>query len=277
MPQRVETGANKFPPEPFTFLRGNGDKNQIHSVGLIFEPDFFTLYAYADRKGRETIGFSTLATDADPPAPFSAEPLYAFAFTPEWTLVPRATFQPEDAKDHLIFNTTATAKDEAAYDVLPLLDTVVVYRKNPEAEQTLDKVHPGLRMKHLATAALDLMFRSTKSRSEPFLWIHLVGRHAMIAVGRDGSPILANTIETTHPSDLEFFVLFAAKQLGLDMHTDLYLTGQSKNQDQISALLKRHFRIHPPPLPPGSESNEPIEQTLSIKHFIGLFAPACAS
>ena len=273
----METGPNNFPPEPFTFLKRNGEKKQIQSVGLIFEPDFFTLYAYASRNGEGVVGFSTLSPDSLTNLTLPQEPLYALAYSPEWTLVPRSTFRPEDAREHLLFNTAASDKDEPGIDVLVVFDAVLIYRVRPEAERILAAISPGLRMRHLASTALELMFKSTRLHASPFIWIHLLGDHAMVVAGKNRTPVLATSVDARHAPDLAYFTLFSAKQLELDAHTFLYLTGNSKNADQIRSLLKNHFHTVSPPPAPTTHPQEPTEPSLESRHFMGLYAPICAS
>lgn len=277
----METGQNKFPPEPFTYLKRNGDKTQIQSVGLIFEPDFFTLYAYGDRQGHDPIGFSTLSIETSPNEyahPILHEPLYALAYTPHWTLVPRAIFREGDAWEHLQFNTAATEMEKVAFDSLPLLDAVLVHQTRPDAEERLAILSPGLQMRHFTTVALELMFRSVAAQKDsPFIWIHLLGGQAMVVVGKDRLPILANSIEMRFVEDLEYYVLFAAKQLKLDTRTPIHVSGYSTHADKLKSALNRYFdTLTSPPVPTATKFETP-EQSLLTRHFMGLYAPICAS
>ncbi len=277
----METGLNNFPPEPFTYLKRNGDKTKIQSVGLIFEPDFITIYAYGDRQGHDPIGFSTLSIETSPNEyahPILHEPLYALAYTPNWTLVPRSIFREEDAWEHLRFNTAATDKERVAFDSLPSLDAVLIHQTRPDAEEHLAILSPGLQMRHLTSVALELMFRSVDTKGDyPFIWVHLLGGQALVVVGKDRNPILTNSIEARFVEDLEYFVLFAAKQLKLDTRTPVHISGYSKHADRLKSALNRYFdTVTPPPTPTAAKSETP-EQSLATRHFMGLYAPICAS
>lgn len=277
----METGPNNFPPEPFTYLKRNGDKSQIQSVGLIFEPDFFTVYAYGDRQGRDLIGVSELTDPLSTSSeihPLIREAQYALVYTPHWTLVPRPVFKASEAWDHLHFNTAAENPDHMSYDTLPLLDVVLVYEARPEHERRLAQLSPGLQARHVTSALLELVMRSAPTHAEShFLWVHLMGHHAIIVAGQDRSIRFANAIEARFVEDLRYFVLFSAKQLEIPSSSPLYLTGHSPFHDRFRAALTSDFNLLPPPSPREPNPIDGLESSLTARHFIGSHASICAS
>lgn len=275
----METGPNNLPIEPFTFLKRSGEKSNIQSVGLIFEPDFFTAYWYGDRSGQDLIGFSTLSRDAKLESilrKIKTEPLYALVYTPEWTLIPRSIVQEDDLERYLVFNTSADENDGAGQDSIPLLDATLIYKKETRAEELIENWRPGLQIKHTASAALELFLRSYRNSDQRSLHVHFIGNHVIIAVLAKEQLLFANAIHAKYFEDLHYYILFAAKQLDISSRDTILLSGHSGFSSKLKNLLAKSFENVRTPDLKDVNDGVALNEELRERHFLGIHTPLCA-
>lgn len=255
-------------------------KADIQSIGLIFEPDFFTAYFYGDLEARIPIAFG--AFDSTVPLQSSEikalKPIFALSFIGDYTLVPMQVFNDEDAGKYLSFNTSATA-NEAEWNRIIGLDSVLIYQRDEKSEATVERIYPTLRVKHGMGALLEFCRQNQKGNHEVFL--NQSGDVFDLVIFSSSAVLFANSIHAGHVEDVRYFLLYTLKTLELNTDINVNLLGASAKNKKIIELLKPYF-----PKLDTSLNNDTINNKISISHlpdpqfaathWAGIYASVCA-
>ena len=265
--------------EGLTFLHNNA-KEDIESIGLVFEPNFFTGYFYADSQAKKLLAYK--AFDSTVPLQSrdikALRPLFALSFKGDYTLVPQVVFNESDAGKYLDFNTSAGAQ-EAEWDRIIGLESVIIYQRDKESEKSVESVFPGLRLKHGVGALLEFCRQKENTDAEVFL--HQSGSSFDLAIFHKSKLLFANTIQAGHPEDVRYFLLYTLKTLELKPETPVNLLGAAAKNDEVIELLKpympniRQGAIH------GNRDHNIIkpagvEPRFTSTNWAGIYASLCA-
>ena len=265
--------------EGLTFLHNNA-KEDIESIGLVFEPNFFTGYFYADSQAKKLLAYKVF----DSTVPLQSHeikalrPLFAISFKGEYTLVPQAIFNETDAGKYLAFNTSAD-KLEAEWDRIIGLESVIIYQRDKESEKSIESVFPGLRLKHGVGALLE--FCRQKENTEAEAYLHQSGNSFDLAIFKKSKLIFANSIQAGHAEDVRYFLLFTLKTLELkpDIHVNL-LGVAAKNQEVVELLKPYMPNIRQAAIHGNRDHNiiKPagVDPRFTSTNWAGIYASLCA-
>jgi|SRR5690554_5279652 len=265
--------------EGLTFLHNNA-KEDIESIGLVFEPNFFTGYFYADSHAKKLMAYKVF----DSTVPLlsheikALRPLFAITFKGDYTLVPLAVFNESEAGKYLAFNTSAD-EHEAEWDRIIGLETVIIYQRDKKSEKSIESVFPGLRLKHGVGSFLEFCRQQENSEAEAFL--HQSGNSFDLAIFHKSKLIFANSIHSDHPEDVRYFILYTLKTLDLKPETPLNMLGGASKNDKVIALLKPYMpNIKQVSIHNNSEHNilKPagVDPRFTSTNWAGIYASQCA-
>ena len=255
-------------------------KADIQSIGLIFEPDFFTAWFYGDMEAGIPIGFG--AFDSTVPLQSSQikslKPIFALSFNGDYTLVPMQVFNDEDAGKYLSFNTSAAGID-AEWNRIIGLDSVLIYQRDEKSEATVERIFPSLRVKHGVGALLEFCRQNQQDDSQVFL--NQSGDVFDLVIFSGSALLFANSIHAGHPEDARYFLLYTLKTLELNTATKVNLLGASAKNNKLIELLRPYL----PNLSPSLTDNV-VRDKISISHlpdpqfaathWAGIYASICA-
>ena len=112
-------------------------ENNIETIGLLFEPNFFHIHCYSDLYGENFV--KTVSCRRDKHYNFSElqskNHLFATITNPNWTLVPTAIFREEDAKRYLELNSGYGGNSSLSYSALDGLGSTLIFERDEEAEK----------------------------------------------------------------------------------------------------------------------------------------------
>ncbi len=247
--------------ENITFFTGN-NQEEIHGIGLIFGPNFFTVYFYSDSDGSHCIGFSTFSrselgrvTDWK-----HHTPIYAFTFKEVWTLIPEDIFKEEHLDTYLEFNTSHAGENLTDWHRVMNIDGVVCFEQDREASQAVLESFPGLALRHgiVPLIAFDRATRTGGVHAD----LTQYGHSYTLIIFRDDQLIFANSILGKHIEDVLYFVLYTFDQLDVSNETPFRLLGEAiKNENLIKSL--------------GLYLSE-LEVQTEHEHWLGKNAATCA-
>lgn len=232
------TGKNNI-LDGLTYL-GSHSKDDIQSIGLVFEPNFFTAYFYGDAEAKEIVAYHVL----DSTVPLlsheikSLKPLYALSFIGDYTLVPQQIFDETEAGKYLEFNTSATA-NSAEWERIIGFEAVLIYSRDDKSERAVDAIFPGLGLKHGVGALLEFCRQNLSGNEQVFL--NQSGDLFDLVIFNKKGLVLANSITAGHAEDVRFYVLYSLKQLNIDGDIDITLLGSAAKNETVIALLKPYF------------------------------------
>lgn len=255
-------------------------KADIQSIGLIFEPNFFTAYFYGDLEARIPLAYGTF----DSTVPLQSgeikalKPVFALSFIGDYTLVPQQVFNDDDAGKYLSFNTSAVAS-EAEWNRIIGLDSVLIYKRDERSETTVERIFPSLRVKHGMGALLEFCRQNQNENHEVFF--HQSGDVFDLVIFSKSNLLFANSIHASHPEDARYFLLYTLKTLGLKTDVKVNLLGASAKNEKVIDLLKPYL-----PKLISTFKSSALSAKISITnlpdprfaaaHWAGIYASVCA-
>ncbi|MCA1763328.1 MAG: DUF3822 family protein [Cryomorphaceae bacterium] len=249
------------------------EKEEIKSVGLVFEPNFFTVYYYADTAAKKPVGYDrksrTETTDLAELKGYT--PLFAVSFKPEWTLVPKSLFEEDNAGSILAFNTEFEGED-VEWDEILGVDAIQIFGKDAYADNLVGKVFPGLRVTHGARALIEFHRKSAELKSHTVIF--QAENEWYITVFRDGKLLFANSINADYPEDVRYFLLYTFKQLQLKTDQKVVLLGEAVINLGLKNILEKYLRVEQPGKNKTLDSQLPTETR--ARHWAGIYASQCA-
>lgn len=265
--------------EGLTFLHNNA-KEDIESIGLVFEPNFFTGYFYADSQAKKLLAYKVF--DSTVPLQSYAikalRPLFALSFKGDYTLIPQVIFNEADAGKYLNFNTSAEVQ-EAEWDRIIGLESVIIYQRDKESEKSIESVFPGLRLKHGVGTFLE--FCRQKENLEAEAYLHQSGNSFDLAIFHKSKLVFANTIQAGHSEDVRYFLLYTLKTLKLEPEISLNMLGAAANNDEVITLLKPYLpNIQQGAIQSSFDQNitkpTSVDPRFTSTNWAGIYASLCA-
>ncbi len=252
---------------------GNSNKEDIHAVGLVFEPNFFRVYFYSDRDAQKLVAAEKVENGAASALKNIASlyPLFAITFNAHYTLVPNALFNEDHAQDILAFNTESKSPN-VDWNNDPVNQDKIIFELDIHAEQYLDKTFPGLQLKHGAHALISFCKNiQTANRCSLLL---KNGERYTVTIVESGRTKYINTIEAKHAEDVVYFLLYTLKTLKFDLSSPLYLLGNYRDEESLISVLQTYLpevNIHSP-----VPTNLPLNSQERTEHWAGVYASICA-
>ncbi len=251
----METGGNK-PAEVRRVSLGGGAK----ALGLSFEPGFLRLLYYSDRNGQEYIGSESFplseAERVISELPQDRHPLFAHAYSPVLSLVPKALFQDEEAGSWLRFTSDYNPDHNSLmWSNLHEYDAVVVYSIPREYEEWCSQRFPALRISHPIEMQCRLMHRAGLDNAWTMI-VNKTGSVALITAFEGKKLHLANAIDSEHLEDLAYYILYGTKQLPCKSDDlKILLLGDAAESDYLKEVL--------------ASCSVPLDQCLRMDFFAG--------
>lgn len=277
----METGKNKASTASRSGHFPGREEDEIQSIGLCFEPDFFSVWAYSDKFGEECIGrerfpsgeFENAAT-----ADFAGKAaLFAFSHSPIYTPVPTSLFDEDQAKTYLGFNTEFSGKGTADSDTIPEAGITLVYSDPDQTQNIVDKHWPGLKVHHVAGQLIRILLRLA-APSERMCYIYAEGDTYFFFAFENGKLLMTNAVKAPHTEDALYFTLFALKQLYTEAgsHTPVTLLGAAADRTDLIEGLGAYLpdlktELDPKDIP---VSGRPDAAEFA-RHIIGYSAQLC--
>jgi len=254
-------------------LFGNSNKENIHSVGLVFEPNFFRLYYYADRDAHNLLGTEKVNYGAEPELKEISKlyPLYALTFNAHYTLLPNALFNEENAQDVLAFSTQSSSPN-VDWNSDPVNRAKIIFERDILAEQYLDKTLPGLQLKH-GILALILFCRNIKSTKSCAILLKNSDQYTIMIV-EDSQSKYVNTIDAQHHEDVVYFLLYTLKTLNESLTLPLYLLGNFQSEEKLISALSGYLPNVNLKIP--ISTNLPLSSEEATENWLGVHASICA-
>lgn len=206
-----------------------GEEN-ITSIGLFFEPDFFRIHCYSDVDGKQytkTASYNRLG-NYDFSSVQSKIPLFAVSSHAYWTLIPTSIFREEDAKRYLELNTGFNGQDSFGYSTLHGLEAVLIYQRDKEAEKLVSKIQVALETKHVAGILLEHGRRKAKMTGKDLLCVQVLDQSAVVILFNRGSLLLANSVEVTKSDDLIYYLFYTLKKLDISVAVEAEFGGSGE-------------------------------------------------
>lgn len=251
----------------------DSDKVDIKSVGLVFEPNFFTVYYYSDIDAESAVGYDRKerSETKDLSALKAYAPLFAITFKPEWTLIPKSLFSENDAAALLSFNTSFEG-DKAEWDEILGIEAVQIFGRDELAEKLIEPVFPGLRVTHGARSLIELHRKTPDLKSKTLVF--QAENAWYFTIFKNGKLLFANAISADYPEDVRYFLFYTFKQLNLDTNQTVVLLGEAVMNLGLKNLLEKYLstefisenKLQLNSLPP---------ETLA-QHWAGIYASICA-
>ncbi|MFT5904391.1 MAG: hypothetical protein ACI9O2_001251, partial [Flammeovirgaceae bacterium] len=94
-----------------------------------------------------------------------------------------------------------------------------------EAEKLINQIQPALETKHLEGTLLEYGRRKTSETKSDLLQIQVLDQLAIINIFKQGSLLLANSIEVTKAEDLIYYIFYALKKLDISNEIQAELEG----------------------------------------------------
>jgi len=251
----------------------DSEKEEIKSVGLVFEPNFFTVYYYSDPQAKNLIGYErkTRSEITDLSDLKTYTPLYAVTFKPEWTLVPKDLFSEDDADALLSFN-TAFEGNGAEWDEILGIDAIQIFGKDEQAEKLVQQAFPGLRVTHGARSLIELHRKTPHLNSQTLVFQTESAWY--ITIFKNGKLLFANAINTDHPEDVRYFLFYTFKQLNLGTDQSVVLIGEAVMNLGLKNLLEKYLHIQP--IGENKLYASELAPETRARHWTGIYASLCA-
>ena len=277
----METGKNNTSTASRSGLFSGREQEDIQSIGLCFEPDFFSVWFYADKFGEDCIGRERFAfgeIEKIATAEFADKAvLFALSHSPIYTLIPTALFEEAQAKTYLAFNTEFSGKGAAESDDIPEAGITLVYNDPKESQEIIDKHWPGLKVHHAAGQLIRILLRLAKT-SERRCYIYAEGDTYFFFAFENGKLLMSNAVEASHTEDALYFTLFALRQLYTEAgeKTPVTLLGAAAERPDLITGLGAyvndlHTDLEPRDIP---VSGQPDAAEFA-RHIIGYSAQLC--
>lgn len=262
--------------EGLTYFGGHSN-DDLKSIGLVFEPNLFTIYYYTDLESHHIAGFRTYDSKVNL-SDLELNDLqanYALIFTSDWTLVPQNIFHEDDATKFLEFNATSEI-GKAEWERLIGFEAVIIHEPNLASEKILESVFPGLELKHGVGSLLEFCRIHQQKIKGITSYLHQSEDRFTLVIFDSDKLIFANTIHSKHMEDLRYFVLYSFKTLNLDTgHSVFLLGGATKNKELI-----KNLRIYLSQIKTSIELNDGSVSEMNSEpnaaHWPGIYAKVCA-
>ena len=262
--------------EGLTYFGGHSN-DDLKSIGLVFEPNFFTIYFYADLESHQIAGYRTFNSDENL-AEIELNNLkanFALSFTSDWTLVPQNVFHEDDALKFLQFN-TAAEHGKAEWERLIGFEAVLIYEPNIPVERKLETVFPGLELKHGIGSLLEFCRNRQQKSTGISSFLHQSEDRYSLVIFEGDQLLFTNTIHAQHDEDVRYFVLYSFKTLNLDPGHPVFLLGGAVKNEGLKKSLSIYLSKMETTIFINDEEIPGVKSEINALHWPGIFAKVCA-
>ncbi len=153
-------------------------------------------------------------------------------------LVPLSEFNESDAQTHLSAAFRQEERTRVLYDVLPSLNTVLVFRVSDNLCHAIEEAFPKSRYHNALTPILQRGPQVLSGQHNLLAYVH---EDCTDAILWEGNKLVAlNTFTTKHADDAVFFILGMTQALGIDAASlQAYVVGEARKQKELVQALSR--------------------------------------
>ncbi len=161
----------------------------------------------------------------------------------EFTLVPKALFNPDKLSSYLQYNTKLLASDYLDYDEIENASMVNVYVPFTNINNFFFETYGDFTFLHSNTVFIQAVLPLARQNSHTYVFANIVDNTLDLAVFKAGILQLCNSFTVTCAQDFAYFLLFVVEQLKLDPEALklVFTNGVAKN-DPFYELAYRYIR-----------------------------------
>ena len=183
------------------------------------------------------------------------------------TPVPLADFQEEDSEVLYDFCFPGEKKRRIFYDLLPTANVVLLFALEETVCHALEEAFGNVHYVSSLTPVLRHFSTKGSAVQEKRLFAYLHEQAADIAVFEKSRLLLANTFHIHAPVDAAYYILNAAKQLGMPpLQTPFYLAGPAGQRDGVATELRKYATNVYPILPASEFNRHPVAATEGVPY-----------
>lgn len=242
MPAQVETGKNNILQPAHSLVFEGYHRDATQSIGLSFEPNFFTTWLYGDKLGSILIGEEKYPIhDLDWKAMVStlAAEQAAFGLThgERFTLAPTTIFDEDEAGSLLQLNTSYDGNGNLNYDHIHALGITVLYQDERDAQKITDEYFTGLKIQHVVSHLIQTLHKAAV-KGKVQMFVYNCASNYYFIVFKDAQLALANSLDALSDEDVIYFLLYTLKQIGPKSHSEITLLGNANDLISLKTALE---------------------------------------
>lgn len=163
-----------------------------------------------------------------------------FFISQKATLVPEAFFSPEYLKKYFEFSHSMDELDELHYTYIESLKAYSVFSIPNYLTGIFYTLLPQIKFEHQGTTLIKYGLNSANKGQSAILGINKT--FFDIEIFENKELVLSNSFQYTNAMDFIYFVMYACKQLKIDLKTlQVQVLGDIKNHRKIISELRKHI------------------------------------
>lgn len=238
----METGKNNISTPAHSHLFKGYDREATQSIGLSFEPNFFTTWLYEDKLGTKLIGeekYPLHGLDWEKTIKAIPAELAAFGLThgERFTLVPTSIFDEEHASALLQLNTAYDGNGTLNYDHVHALGITVLYQDENDAQKITDEHFTGLKIQHVVSHLIQTLHK-VANRGKVQMFVYNCASHYYFVTFKDARLTLANALNVLNNEDVIYYLLYTLKQIGANSNSEVTFLGNPNDLSVLKSALE---------------------------------------
>lgn len=222
---------------------------RISTNGLsfcIYTPTQEPHYQYSKYKVRPTISMAANLKDALMNEPLLKEEyqrVNVMVTSPHFTLVPTSVFKSEDINDIYSFNFPKDGVRHVSFNILRRQGLAIVFGLDKNVHQLITDDFPRARFYASASTLAEFFAEQSAGGTQLRMYAYIHEREMSIFVFEHGRLLFANTFESAHVIDYQYYILNVWKQLGMDQLTDmLFVVSDNDMASQLTTSIAKYIK-----------------------------------
>ncbi len=245
MPAQVETGKSNILQPAHSLVFEGYHRDATQSIGLSFEPNFFTTWLYGDKLGSTLIAEERYPIHGlDWKAIIKSLPMeyVAFGLThgERFTLMPTAVFEEDCSEAFLKFNTAYSGAGNWNYDHIHLLGITVLYEDEMKAQKIADEHFTGLKIQHAVSHLIQSLHKAA-GKGGVQMFVYNCDTHYYFIVFKDTRLVLANALNAISNEDVIYYLLYTLKQIEEKNDCEVVLLGNTNTMTDLKSKLETYL------------------------------------
>lgn len=281
MPAQVETGKSNIAQPAHSLVFEGYHRDATQSIGLSFEPNFFTTWLYKDKLGTNLIGEERYPVhDLDWASTIQALPaqqaVFGLTHGERFTLVPTSIFDEEHAGALLQLNTSFDGTGTLNFDHLHALGITVLYQDETEAQKIADDHFTGLKIQHVVSHLIQTLHKAA-NKGKVHMFIYNCATHYYFVAFKNAKLALANALNALSDEDVMYYLLYTLKQIGAKTDSEVTFLGNANELVALkSALAPYQPKVNIGISPSHIGLNQSIANEDLSKYFMAYTGQLCA-
>jgi hypothetical protein len=220
-----------------------------------------------DQKGDKI----TAMLDSDPLLQAAYKDCIVLVVSPKSLLMPADLFRQEDVKQYFEFNHDRNELEELHYNYIESIKAYNIFPLPNPVSNAFKKKFGKIRFFHQALPLIEYQMsnsHSEKSRSALSIYEDFID----IAIFNASQLFLYNSFQWTTHDDILYYLLYAYKQLNLDvLQNELYVNGNHENNTELKDLIRQYIKKIKMQKPPSEFTYSYTFKKNEYKKFTNLF------